>query len=77
MNILNKKKVNITKEEEEENIEEINSINIEEVILNTTISSNKNKNSTIEFILDLGATIYTYCNRELFNSIISTNTTIK
>ena len=63
---LREKQVNITTREEEQ-------------ILATSINSSsiKNKSSTIDFILDSGATIHTCYIKELFTSIRPTNISIK
>jgi len=62
------------------NIEEINT---KENILSTFFSNNKlnsfnnNNNKAIEFILDSSATIYVSYNKELFNNIKPSSTSIK
>ena len=55
----------------------INNTTKEETILTSSIVNKDNSNSTIDFILDSSATIYTYYIKELFINIKPSITTIK
>ena len=77
---INDSKKNLKSINSSNNLEEVNSINnntIKEIILNSSKLSKAKNNNTINFILDLGATIHTCYIKELFNSITSTTTYIK
>jgi hypothetical protein len=74
------KKLNLNTSKKSINTSSSLSNNLEELESkqeNILISSSYNNNNKISFILDSGATIYTYYNKELFNNINNTTTVVE